>query len=47
MAQLVEHRTVMREVAGSNYPDGINTQDLKKAGKVLPNLVESANGYLE
>ena len=39
----------MRDVAGSNYPDGINTQDLKKikAGKVLPNLVESANGYLE
>ena len=36
VAQLVEHRTVMREVAGSN-PGRINTQDLKiTEEKVLP-----------
>ena len=38
VAQLVEHRAVMREVAGSN-PDLINTQDLKiTEEKVLPLL---------
>ena len=36
VAQLVEHRAVMREVAGSN-PGRINTQDLKiTEEKVLP-----------
>ena len=36
VAQLVEHRVVMREVAGSN-PGWINTQDLKiTVEKVMP-----------
>ena len=36
VAQLVEHRAVLREVAGSN-PGRINTQDLKiTEEKVLP-----------
>ena len=36
VAQLVEHRAIMREVAGSN-PGWINTQDLKiTEEKMLP-----------
>ena len=44
LAQLVEHRTAVREIAGSNL-DRTNTQGLSITDdKVLPFVMTSANG---